>query len=308
MDLLYPVKVLSPDGFASLKAAMTSTPFPAPRLPAMRAVRALAALLLLGVVAACARAPEAPVVTAPPPEQFVEGYGPLQDDGYLLPGVPSKYLVEPNRRLVVLYTGDVAPDTIEIDPYAKFLYYVNDDGTAIRYPIAVGREGKSLRGNAVIGRKAHWPGWQPTANMLRTEPDVYGPFRNGIPGGLRSPLGARALYLYRNGRDSYYRIHGTNDLESIGNSGSAGCIRMFNQDIIDLYDRVATGTRVVIRTEADSLRLEGADYSPRGIELPPKIIPPEELLGPDAVAADHPLYDENGNLIPFDEDAQATTG
>ncbi len=273
---------------------------------AARSARALASLLILAFVAACAAPPEAPV--APPPEQFVDGYGPIEDDGYLLPGVPSQYLVEPNRRFVVLYTGDVGPDTIEIDPYAKFLYYVNGDGTAIRYPIAVGREGKSLRGNAVIGRKAHWPGWQPTANMLRSEPEVYGPFRNGIPGGLRSPLGARALYLYRNGRDSYYRIHGTNDLGSIGNSGSAGCIRMFNHDIIDLYDRVASGTRVVIRTEADSLRLEGADYSPRGVELPPKIVSPEELLGPAAVAADHPAFDANGDPIPFDEDAQATTG
>ncbi|MBI1417639.1 MAG: L,D-transpeptidase family protein [Limimaricola sp.] len=254
-------------------------------------MRAFVSALLLAAAAACAPAPP-PAPPTPPAPVIVPGYGPMIDNGYELPAIPARYLVEPNRRLLVRYTGDVPANTIEIDPYAKFLYYVNDDGTAMRYPIAVGREGKSLRGTATIGRKEEWPGWQPTANMLRTEPEVYGAYRGGIPGGLRSPLGARALYLYRGGRDTYYRIHGTNDLQSIGNSGSAGCIRLFNQDVIDLYDRVKIGTKVVIRSEEDSLRLEGPDYSPRGVELPPTIIPPEELLGPEAVAADHKIYED----------------
>ncbi len=123
--------------------------------------------------------------------------------------------------------------------------------------------------------------------MLRTEPEVYGGFRQGIPGGLRSPLGSRALYLYRGGRDTFYRIHGTNDMNSIGNSGSAGCIRLFNQDIIDLYNRVELGTPVHVRSEAESLRVDPEHFG-RGIELPPVILDPNDVYGPEAVAGDRP--------------------
>jgi hypothetical protein len=111
--------------------------------------------------------------------------------------------------------------------------------------------------------------------MIRTEPEVYGPFRAGIPGGLASPLGARALYLYRGGRDTRYRIHGTNDQESIGNATSAGCIRLFNQDIIDLYNRVPEGTRVVVLTYEEAAASPDAVWLDRGVELPPRIVDPE---------------------------------
>ena len=141
-----------------------------------------------------------------------EGYGLIEDGEYTIPPVPLGYLEYPNRRELVVYDGTESAGTIEIDPHAKFLYWILDDGTAWRYPIAVGRAGRSLRRPTVIRRKVEWPGWTPTANMLRTQPEVYGPFRSGVPGGLASPLGARALYLYQGGRDTYYRIHGTNDL------------------------------------------------------------------------------------------------
>lgn len=208
-----------------------------------------------------------------------EGYGLIEDGDYTIPPVPLNYLEYPNRRQLVFYDGTESAGTIEIDPHGKFLYWILDDGTAWRYPIAVGRAGRSLRRPTVIRRKVEWPGWTPTANMLRTQPEVYGPFRGGVPGGLASPLGARALYLYQGGRDTYYRIHGTNDLASIGNSGSAGCIRLFNQDIIDLYDRVPNGTNVRIRTKAESERILGPDLSNRGIELPPTIVSPETIYG-----------------------------
>jgi hypothetical protein len=132
---------------------------------------------------------------------------------------------------------------------------------ATRYPIAVGREGLSFRGSGVIGRKQEWPYWQPTANMVRTRPDLYAAYAGGLPGGLENPLGARALYLYRGGKDSMFRIHGTADSASIGHATSAGCIRLFNQDIIDLYNKVPNGTRVKVRTEAESLALEGPQMS-----------------------------------------------
>ena len=235
--------------------------------------------MMLSTVAACGpRIPESNAVVEPVEMQFLEGYGPIFDAGYDLPAIPSKYTQGVNRRMTGTYLGEQGPGTLDVDPYAKFLYFIEESGRAIRYPVGVGRAGKSFSGNGIIQVKKKWPGWTPTANMLRTEPEVYGPFRRGVPGGLRSPLGSRALYLYRNGRDTYYRIHGTNDLESIGNSGSAGCIRMFNQDIIDLYERVPRGTKVHVRTPEESLRVDPENYE-RGIELPPKIILTENAFG-----------------------------
>ena len=245
-------------------------------------------MLLSGgaALAGCVAAPQEPVITVPGVE-FIEGYGPIFDAGYNLPPVPQVYTEGVNRRMTGIYIGEQGPGTIDVDPYAKFLYYIPYDGETIRYPVGVGRAGRSFRGDGVIQDKKKWPGWTPTANMLRSEPEVYGRFSRGIPGGLRSPLGARALYLYRGGRDTFYRIHGTNDLTSIGNSGSAGCIRMFNQDIIDLFERVAIGTRVHVRSPEESQRVDPEHYN-RGIELPPVIIDPEDVYGDAAVAADHP--------------------
>lgn len=211
---------------------------------------------------------------------FAPGYGPIVDGEYNLPGISDVYTQGINRRMFGDYLGEQDAGTIDVDPYAKFLYNVKADGSAVRYPVGVGRQGRSINGGATIKLKREWPGWTPTANMLRTEPEVYGPFRSGVPGGLSSPLGSRALYLYRGGRDTYYRIHGTNDLESIGNSGSAGCIRMFNQDMIHLYNQVSIPTKVHIRSREESLRVDPENYE-RGIELPPKILSPDEVFGRD---------------------------
>lgn len=207
----------------------------------------------------------------------VPGYGELQEGYITVAPIDPQYLAEPNRRTSVAYSGTEAPGTIVVDPYAKFLYFVEGGGTAMRYPIGVGREGRGFNGQATIGRKAEWPSWTPTANMLRSEPDVYGPFARGIPGGKASPLGARALYLYRGGRDTYFRIHGTNDPSTIGNQGSAGCIRMFNHDVIDLYPRVSVGSTVIVRTYEQSVAAEGFELANRGGEMVPKPIDPVEL-------------------------------
>jgi len=254
--------------------------------------RAIGAMMLASAAACTRRVPASNVVslvdTAPPAAlPAVAGYGPIFDAGYNLPGIPAEFLQGDNRRATGTYLGEADLGSIDVDPYAKFLYHIRLDGSATRYPVGVGRQGRSINGGATIKLKKRWPGWTPTANMLRTEPEVYGDFRGGIPGGLRSPLGARALYLYRGGRDTFYRIHGTNDLESIGNSGSAGCIRMFNQDIIHLFDAIDVPMKVHIRSEAESLRVDPENFN-RGRELPPKIISAEELLGPEAVALDRP--------------------
>ncbi|MFN3992637.1 MAG: L,D-transpeptidase [Tabrizicola flagellatus] len=221
------------------------------------------------MLAACASIPK------PQEPVVVPGYEGIQDGAFFIEPVPEQYLFESNRRTEVAYAGDEAPGTVVVDTYARKLYLVGEGGTATRYPIAVGREGLSFRGNGVIGRKAEWPSWQPTANMIRTRPDLYAAYAGGLPGGLQNPLGARALYLYRGGRDTMFRIHGTSDAASIGHATSAGCIRLFNQDAIDLYNKVPTGTRVKVRTEAESLALEG----PQMIDAYGRLVPqtPENI-------------------------------
>jgi len=247
------------------------------RFCALPRARALAAILLTVFVAACA-APE-DTVTRTVPYAFDEGYGPLEDGEYVLPHVDTSFTAGVNKRALVTYAGGEAPGTIVVDPFAKFLFYVLEGGQAMRYPIAVGREGKGFRGSATVQVKREWPGWTPTRNMIRSEPEVYAKYADGIPGGLRSPLGARALYLYRGGRDTYYRIHGTNDLPSIGHNSSAGCIRLFNQDIIDLYNRVEPGTVVRVRTLEESEATEGYEMAHRGDSYAPTVADIDAAIG-----------------------------
>jgi lipoprotein-anchoring transpeptidase ErfK/SrfK len=240
------------------------------------------AIGLMSLVVACSRVPdsnpeEEVLIGGIPASQIIAGYGLLADNGYTLPPIPPDYLWGVNRRSLVAYNGSESPGTIEIDPHAKFLYWVMEGGLAMRYPIAIGREGRSLSGSATINRKEEWPGWTPTANMLRNEPELYAQFSGGVPGGLTSPLGARALYLFRGGRDTFYRIHGTNDIGSIGNAGSAGCIRMFNHDVIDLFNRAPLGTQMVVRSYEESVRIEGPALANRGIELPAFYISSDDL-------------------------------
>lgn len=136
--------------------------------------------------------------------------------------------------------------TIVVDPGNHFLYLVISPYMARRYGVGVGRAGLKFKGTATIQRKAKWPSWKPTRNMIRRQPRKYARYARGVPGGPNNPLGARALYLYRDGRDTYYRIHGTTQPESIGRSVSNGCIRMINDHVKDLYERVPVGTRVVV--------------------------------------------------------------
>ena len=138
------------------------------------------------------------------------------------------------------------PGTIVVDPHNHFLYLVERGGKARRYGVGVGRAGRAFRGGATIARKAKWPRWTPTRNMIRREPHKYARYAKGVAGGPNNPLGARALYLYRGGRDTFYRIHGTTQPSSIGRSVSNGCIRMINDHVIDLYNRVPVGARVVV--------------------------------------------------------------
>ncbi len=139
-------------------------------------------------------------------------------------------------------TGE-APGTVVVDTDARFLYLVVDGGEALRYPISPGAEAYQWRGSATIGRKAEWPGWTPGPEARRLSPGLPAT----VKGGPNSPLGSRGLYLYEGNKDTQYRIHGTNEPESIGEAVSLGCIRMHNIDVIDLYNRVKMGSKVVVR-------------------------------------------------------------
>ncbi|MEW7007515.1 MULTISPECIES: L,D-transpeptidase [unclassified Lentilitoribacter] len=136
--------------------------------------------------------------------------------------------------------------TIVVDPKNHFLYLVEPWGKARRYGVGVGKAGLEFQGAAVIKRKAEWPSWTPTKNMIKREPHKYARYAGGVPGGPKNPLGARALYLYQGNVDTYYRIHGTTSPRSIGRSVSNGCIRMINEHVIDLYDRVPLNTKVIV--------------------------------------------------------------
>ena len=154
-------------------------------------------------------------------------------------------LADKYKPQTVNYRG-YSKGTIVVDPRNHFLYLILGSGKARRYGVGVGKAGRTFKGTAVIKRKVKWPSWTPTANMIRREPGKYAKFAKGVPGGPKNPLGARALYLYKGNRDTYYRIHGTTQPSSIGRSVSNGCIRMINEHAIDLYERVPKGTKVVV--------------------------------------------------------------
>jgi lipoprotein-anchoring transpeptidase ErfK/SrfK len=149
------------------------------------------------------------------------------------------------RRQRVQYHGVGAPGSVVVNTNDKFLYLLENGGWATRYGVGVGKAGLSLKGMATVGRKAIWPSWTPTENMMRRKPRLV-QYANGVPGGPDNPLGARALYLYRGEQDTMFRVHGTNEPWSIGNAVSSGCVRLLNDDIIDLYDRVPVGTSVLV--------------------------------------------------------------
>ena len=138
------------------------------------------------------------------------------------------------------------PGDIHVDPGLHYIYLIEPGDSAIRYGVAIGASDQYVRGTFKVGRKVEWPSWTPTASMIEREPHKYAQYAGGVPGGPDNPLGARALYLYSGGRDTYLRIHGTPQPWSIGHSVSSGCVRMVNEHVMDLYARVPIGTRVVL--------------------------------------------------------------
>lgn len=146
------------------------------------------------------------------------------------------------RRVVDLKTGE-RPGTILVSTAERTLDLVLDGARVARYTIGVGRDGFVWAGTVTVGRKAEWPAWRPPREMLARDPSLP----ESVPPGPFNPLGARALYLHQGGRDTLYRIHGTNDSPSVGGFVSSGCFRMTNADVLELYDRVKIGAKVIVR-------------------------------------------------------------
>ena len=154
-------------------------------------------------------------------------------------------------RTSVAYATKESPGTIVVDPANHYLYRVEDGGRATRYGVGVGREGFVWYGEATIKSKQEWPDWYPPKEMIDRRPDLKKSMvglqsGEGMHGGPANPLGARAMYLWQGNHDTYFRIHGTNEPWTIGSSQSSGCIRMINQDAMDLYQKTPVGTRVVV--------------------------------------------------------------
>lgn len=151
------------------------------------------------------------------------------------------------ERYLVDYKTSEPVGTIIVDNHAKFLYYVMPGGKAVRYGVATGQDAMAFTGRAYVGAMQEWPRWIPPKDMLERWPHLQPTAdAGGLPGGPDNPLGSRALYLYQNGKDTLYRIHGTNEPDKIGQAVSSGCIRMRDIDAIDLYGRVKVGTKVVV--------------------------------------------------------------
>jgi lipoprotein-anchoring transpeptidase ErfK/SrfK len=210
-------------------------------------------------LASCATriGPADQVVELAPAEPFMGGgsnfeaasmYGPVYDEGFQIPGIPYEKIDPQFYRQVVPNPTGEKPGTVVVDTRSHFLYYTMPNGQAMRYGVGLGREGFAWSGRAVIQWKRKWPTWTPPEEMIARQPELekYSADNGGMPPGLDNPLGARALYIFQNGQDTLYRLHGSPEWASIGRNVSSGCVRLMNQDIIDLYDRVPNQTPILV--------------------------------------------------------------
>jgi lipoprotein-anchoring transpeptidase ErfK/SrfK len=189
------------------------------------------------------------VATVTTSQIFTESYGSVKDAGYTLPAIPISRMDKKFHRQIVSYSTTEKPGTIVVNTRERFLYYILPNGKAVRYGIGVGKQGFAWSGTAYVAWKQEWPTWHPPKEMAVRRPDVAKYVEDGMGPGLSNPLGARAMYLFNEkGQDTLFRLHGTPEWASIGTAASSGCIRLMNQDIIDLYSRVRPGrnTKVVV--------------------------------------------------------------
>jgi lipoprotein-anchoring transpeptidase ErfK/SrfK len=206
-----------------------------------------AALAISGLALLCIATPAAAQLVLPGQDETRPGYSfaltnGAQEDDYNAPPDDTVAASSPKTEQEVNYPSTEVPGTIIVDTNSKHLYYIEGGGKALQYGIGVGREGFSWSGVARVQSKQEWPKWFPPEAMLQRHPELP----TEMDGGLGNPLGARALYLYEGNVDTQYRIHGTNEPDTIGQAVSSGCIRMMNSDVMDLYKRVPVGTKVIV--------------------------------------------------------------
>ena len=206
------------------------------------------------VLPACTTTENRPVASAPTKPvtdaSYVSMYRAMPEEDFPIPAVDlTKVDKRFYRQLVDDPTGE-RPGTVVVDTKSFYLYLVRPNGKAMRYGVGLGRQGFTWSGEGVIQWKQRWPKWTPPAEMIARQPELekWSADNGGQPPGIDNPLGARALYIFQNGEDTLYRLHGTPEYWTIGKAVSSGCVRLMNQDIIDLYDRVATPTPIVVRS------------------------------------------------------------
>lgn len=207
---------------------------------------------ILGIFAALAISGFASASLAAPTEAgspVPDAYGKIIDNGFQLPAIPIQKLDKKFHRQVVDFQTKESAGTVIVNTRERFLYYVLSGGKAVRYGIGVGKQGFAWSGTAYVAWKQEWPTWHPPKEMASRKPEVAKYVEDGMNPGVTNPLGARAMYLFNEkGQDTLFRLHGTPEWSSIGTAASSGCIRLINQDVIDLYSRVRPGrnTKVVV--------------------------------------------------------------
>ena len=188
-----------------------------------------------------------PVVPATD-QELAARYAAVEDGGHLIPAIPyQKINPKYYRQRVPNPTGEPA-GTVVVDTAARFLYVVEPGGSAMRYGVGIGRDGFDWEGEGIIHWRQPWPRWKPPSDMIARKPELekYSVENGGMEPGIKNPLGARALYIFQNGKDTLYRLHGTPEWQSIGTATTSGCVRLINQDVLDLYRRVTYHARIVV--------------------------------------------------------------
>jgi len=218
-----------------------------------RALLASVGSLLTLSAAGCTTISPAPPVTATPapppiPDHALLMYRAMPEEEFPIPAVELTKLDPRYYRQVVDYPTPEKPGTVIVDTASRYLYHVQDGGTAMRYGIGIGRAGFEWSGRAHIAYKRKWPVWTPPADMIKRQPELI-KWQHGQPPGIDNLLGARALYIHQGNRDTLYRLHGTAEVRTIGKAISSGCVRLLHQDVIDLYERVRPGSPIVVLAE-----------------------------------------------------------
>lgn len=207
---------------------------------------ALSGLTLAGCASTAPRAvkPAAPYLDP----SYISMYRAMPAERFPLPAINLKKVQGRYYRQQVDYPTSERVGTLIVDTSSYHLYLVQEGGKAMRYGVGLGRAGFEWSGRAEIARKAEWPKWTPPDEMIEREPELeQWSWRNGgMPPGLENPLGARALYIYEDGKDTLYRLHGTAEYWTLGTAVSSGCVRLMNQDVIDLYNRVPVGSSIIV--------------------------------------------------------------